>query len=410
MSRVKNEQDPDGLQVYMISDTPMGAYYHYCTQLCNALVECPEIKEVRLLALFEDRKQPGVPPEERVLLDSRIKLEVMGPTGRSRIWRRLAFFRNLFRHLRQVSRSSWSVIHFQTLTGFQILDTILLIIYRIMGIPMVRSVHETTAAERIRIPSCFEQWVGRWQIKLVDALIVHDAGTGQRIQNFLGEKPITVIPHGNYLVFRSFMPKGIEAILPKQDPPVALFLGIKRHKGLEVFIEALRQLQDMRFPMKAVIAGRINPGDEDLIEAIRSLLMAEIRPGYISNTEIWKIYKECDFVVLPYLRGTTSGAVHLAYAFKRPVIVSNLECFHELVIDEKTGLVIPKGDAAALAKAMIHLCERQSDRIRMGEEGFRLASDQQYRWEEISGRTAQVYSNILYQKRTRKMQKFMDGG
>ena len=130
-------------------------------------------------------------------------------------------------------------------------------------------------------------------------------------------------------------------------------------------------------------------------ESIGRLKDVELAPGYISNSDLWKVYEACDMVVFPYLRGTTSGAIHLAYAFRRPVIVSDLECFRDVVVDGETGLVVPRGDSRALADAIRRMCEDTAMRIRMGEEGYRVACSRRYAWDEIARRTGDVYRDVL---------------
>ena len=386
----------------MVLDAPRGAYYHYCAELCNALANHPQVEEIRLVAMFAERHRPGISPEEKELIDPRVAIDVIGPGGRSKLWRYAAFFKNLIRHLKAVSQSPSATVHLQTATGLQPLDIFLLRVYRLLGVPIVRTVHEPTAAERIKVPTRFEAWLGKVQLKTADALIVHDPHTQKRLLDLLEEKRISVsvIPHGNYLMFRKYIPEEKAAEMPRNRPPVALFLGVKRHKGLEVFIRALRELQERGFPIVGRIVGQINPGDEDLVAAIGGLQNARIEPGYLPNAGIWKVHAESDFVVLPYLRGTTSGAVHLAYAFKRPVIASDLDCFKEIVSDGETGFIVPKGDASALAKAMVRICGDRQERTAMGEAGFRRVSSDLYSWERIAGKTAEVYRLAFERKRT----------
>jgi glycosyltransferase involved in cell wall biosynthesis len=389
------------MNLFMILDAPMGAYHHYCSQLCNALVSRRDIAKVRLVPIFSERHRPGISAEEGALLDRRIGLEILGPGGRSKGWRYLTFFKNLFHHLRAVSQTPNSVVHLQTATGLQLLDIALVLFYRFLGIPLVRTLHERTAAERVKIPNRFERWIGEWQIKKADAVIVHDSQTRKELADLFGKEgpPVAVIPHGNYKVFRRYIPSEGDETMPENDPPVALFLGIKKHKGLEPFLQALHLLQEKGFPIKGRIVGRITPGDEALLRAVDRLKNVEVEPGYLPNAEIWRVYAQSDFVVLPYLKGTTSGGVHLAYAFKKAVIASDLACFRELVSDGETGFVVPRGNSSALAEAMIRLCRDRQARRAMGEAGFRRVSSEYYDWEKIAENTASVYALASTRKR-----------
>jgi glycosyltransferase involved in cell wall biosynthesis len=391
-----------GLSVFMVYDIPSGAYYHYCSQLCNALVEQTGIAGVRLTAVFGERGRAEIAPEEKELLHPKVDAGIIIPGAGGKIRRYLGFLLSFFGVKKKIQRSA-SCIHVHTTTGLESLDLLLLFLFRWTGLPVIRTVHELTAAERSRPPTGFQRWMGRLHLKMADAIIVHDERTGELLRGFHGMQgaQITVIPHGNYLVFGKLgKPEGE---VPRPNTyPVVMFFGIKRNKGIEVFVRALRELQDEGYPVRSLIAGRITPGDEDLFESIGQLKNAEVTPGYIPNRDLWRVYDACDMVAFPYLRGTTSGAIQLAYAFKRPVIVSDLECFRDIVIHGKTGLVVPHGDSGALAAAIRQMCRDPDARIRMGEEGYRLACSDRYRWDSIASRTVGVYRDAFLGRRSRQ--------
>jgi len=380
----------------------MGAYHHYCAQLCNALVDRADIDRLALTALFAERHRPGLDPDEQELLDPRVEMVVIGPGGGTKFHRYRLFFSNLLKHLANISNDGHTIVHIHTATGLNLLDLALLLSYKAKGIPIVRTIHELTAAERSALPTGFELWFGRLLLRFASAIIVHDEITKNRVSDMLGKlnREVVVIPHGNYLVFRQFIqtnPPGLPN-LAGSDKPVVLFLGIKRHKGIEVFLNAMRQLQAENFPVKGLIAGRINPGDEDLIDQIKSLQNVELDATYLPNREIWRIYDQADIVVMPYLKGTTSGAVHLAYAFKRPVIVSDIECFRQIVTDGETGSVVPRGNTESLTLAIKRLCEDKTMREAMGMAGFERVSSDDYDWDRIAELTTGLYNRVLYRE------------
>ena len=383
----------------MISDVAVGAYHHYCSQLCNGLVAQPDIDTIRLVSIFGEREHVGVAPEEQKLLHPRVSIEVLGPGTGSKFGRYVLFLHNALGYIKRVIKDPPDVVHIQTPTGNLVLDVGLLLLYRCLRIPIIRTIHEVTAAERSGRPTFVERWIGHGQLRLAHALIVHDAATRQRLHDISAPAiPVSVIPHGNYLFFRTYRQPTKAAAKPRTIP-VALFLGIKRHKGLEVFAKALRQLQNADYPIRAIIAGKVNPGDEDLIESFNNLRIAEVQTGYVPNSQLWRLFELSDMVVLPYLQGTTSGSIHLAYAFKRPVIVSDLPCFQELVTPGKTGLVVPRGDPDALKTALMMLSADPDLRARMGEEGFRVESSPPFDWQHIAAQTAQLYREVATRRR-----------
>src|SRR3546814_8617845 len=59
-----------------------------------------------------------------------------------------------------------------------------------------------------------------------------------------------------------------------------------------------------------------------------------------------------------------------AMAHRLPVIASNVGAIATQVLDDETGLLVPPGDAAALADALERLCRDPELRRKMGDAGF----------------------------------------
>lgn len=382
-------------KVYLIIDMPTGAYLHYCVQLGNALARTGQCT-VRVVSLFENRESPGIPEDERCMFDSGLELDIVGRTARSRSRRCWIFFMNFLRHLQQVRRDQASVVHVHTGTAWPWLDTGLLLVYRLLRIPIVRTIHELTTAERIGEATRIQQAIGILQVKLAQAIITHNQDERDRFVSLLGKpEVVAVVPHGNYLCFRSTQQSQERAMDRTEGPLRILFMGIKRHKGIEVFLEAMKHLMLLGAPVTATVIGRVNAGDEDLLERIRTLPNVLLEAGYVTNQDLEMWYRRHDLVALPYIRGTTSGAVHLAYAFDRPVIASDLPCFRELVIDGETGFVVRAGDAMALIQGIQRALSARFMLRRMGAAGFFNVSRPRYAWDRIAAQTLRVYYRAI---------------
>ncbi|MCC6865912.1 MAG: glycosyltransferase [Ignavibacteria bacterium] len=125
------------------------------------------------------------------------------------------------------------------------------------------------------------------------------------------------------------------------EKKVILFFGfIRDYKGLDLLIEALKYLNDEYI---LLIAGE-NYGDfkkyDEQIDnlGIRKRINMHIR--YIPESEIPVFFSASDVCVLPYRSATQSGITGIAYHFKIPVIVTNVGGLSEMVIENKTGLII----------------------------------------------------------------------
>ena len=74
---------------------------------------------------------------------------------------------------------------------------------------------------------------------------------------------------------------------------------------------------------------------------------------YLSEDERALWFAACDAVVCPYRHATGSGIAADALAFSRPVIGSAVDGLAGIVEEGRSGLLVPPGDAGALAAAMV---------------------------------------------------------
>ncbi len=72
-------------------------------------------------------------------------------------------------------------------------------------------------------------------------------------------------------------------------------------------------------------------------------------------TDIMRSIQEADCVLLPYLSATQSGVLAAAYAGRRYVIASDIGGLRDIVVDGRNGILVPPGDAQALASAVLAL-------------------------------------------------------
>jgi glycosyltransferase involved in cell wall biosynthesis len=73
---------------------------------------------------------------------------------------------------------------------------------------------------------------------------------------------------------------------------------------------------------------------------------------YVPNDRVRLYFSAADVVVLPYLSATQSGIAQIAYNFDKPVIATNVGGLSEVVLDGKTGFIVPPNDPEALAAAI----------------------------------------------------------
>ncbi len=222
--------------------------------------------------------------------------------------------------------------------------------------------------------------------RMADALVVLTRyGRDQLISAGVEEKRIFCIPLGVY--------SSLERHRANTRPEnMLLFFGrIEPYKGLGLLRSAFSTLREMLPDWKLVIAGpgsiadRANTADDARIQIINR---------YLSDQEVARLIPRARLVVLPYLEATQSAVIATAYAFGKPVLVTRVGGLSEMVVQGKTGLVIPPGDADVLARAILHLAKNPRRLKRMGLRA-REYGRRRWSWERISRKHAAMYRVVL---------------
>jgi glycosyltransferase involved in cell wall biosynthesis len=240
-----------------------------------------------------------------------------------------------------------------------------------------------------------ERGSSRWFYEHADGIIYHSSSDVQRAKETFGtevDKPHIVIPHGN---FNESYPNTVtraaardKLSVPAQDRVILCFGFIRRNRGYEHLIEAVRDMERTT----VLIAGKLE--DRDVYEALqrhaRTLPHLRLQGGWIPDDEIQWYFNACDVVVLPYTDITTSGVIPLAYAFSRPVITSDIGGIRD-VVNADTGILVPPGDAAALKKAIERMFAM--DREAMGRRAHAYAK-RELDWDSNARKVKEFYELV----------------
>jgi glycosyltransferase involved in cell wall biosynthesis len=102
-------------------------------------------------------------------------------------------------------------------------------------------------------------------------------------------------------------------------------------------------------------------------------------------------------VVLPYRESDQSGALFVALAFGKPLLLSDVGGFPEIA---RTGAArtFPAGDAAALHRALRELLADAPARAGMARSA-RAAAAGPYSWEHAARLTLALYEQLREQRR-----------
>jgi Glycosyltransferase len=139
------------------------------------------------------------------------------------------------------------------------------------------------------------------------------------------------------------------------DEKIILFFGfIRKYKGLDILLEAMKILKEKKTGIKLLVAGEFYEDKTKYLELIERFGIKEdllLHTDFIPDKEVKYFLCATDCVVQPYRNATQSGVTPLAYHFEKPMIVTNVGGLPS-VVPEKAGLVA-EPDPADLSDKII---------------------------------------------------------
>lgn len=173
-------------------------------------------------------------------------------------------------------------------------------------------------------------------------------------------------------------------VIPLERPAPAperanMILAVGRFvekKGFNVLVEACGQLVESCPRLECVIAGD-GPGRDALQERIQRLgLGSRVRlPGWLPPHGLASLYARAALLAVPSVvaddgdRDGLPNVILEAMAAGLPVVASDLSGIAEAVADGENGLLVPPGDAGALANRLGSLLTDPDRRRVMGDAG-----------------------------------------
>ena len=241
---------------------------------------------------------------------------------------------------------------------------------------------------------------------LTDAIVIHSENVRKELQKQFNPShgKIAVIPHGDYTFAardRRTTPAEAKAWfgVPAGARLILSFGAIRTYKGVPDLIEAfVRVAGAVPDAYLAIVGKPIGIDVEAYREHVRQRGLDHriiFRPGYVAFDDIERCFQAADITVFPYRAIAQSGALQLAYAFAKPVVVTNVGALPETVRDGENGFIVPPSDPPALADALVRLLNL--DRVelsRMGQHSLTLAQTQ-HSWDDIAAQTIKLYTRVL---------------
>ncbi len=247
-------------------------------------------------------------------------------------------------------------------------------------VPMVGTFHASagsSVAYQVAKPGLTRAWK-----KLDVKTAVSDAARDLISRYFPGEYPLT--PNGVEVARFS---EADAAITPTKK---VLFLGrIERRKGLEVLIQAMARLDDTGAELVVAGTGPRERACEALAERLR---VPASFIGRVEEADLASLFRGASVYCAPGLGGESFGIVLIeAMAAEAPVVCSDLPGYR--AVAEPAAVLVPPGDAGALAVAIRRVLEEGSLASELRTRGAARARD--FDWDRLSGEVETLYRKAM---------------
>jgi glycosyltransferase involved in cell wall biosynthesis len=210
---------------------------------------------------------------------------------------------------------------------------------------------------------------------------------------------------GNGVDLRRFDPDALPASATRElrltwgARPSSTVVGtvgrLVQEKGYREFFAAARSVRASH-PDTVFVA--VGPEEPDKSDRLTHEDLADARSAGVvmhgAGVDMPRIHAAFDvFVLASYREGMPRSAIE-ASAMRRPVVATDIRGSREVVADGVTGVLVPVGNADALAGAIRRLLQDRPIRDEMGAAGRRRALER-FDEDAVVARTLSVYERLL---------------
>jgi alpha-maltose-1-phosphate synthase len=273
------------------------------------------------------------------------------------------------------------------------------------GVPLVATVHSLEPLrpwkeEQLGRSYHLTTWMERVALEAADRVIAVSAQSRLEILDNFNIPPERVVVIHNGVDLKTWKPS--QAATARQtygiEGDYILFVGrTTRQKGMVHLLDAMKRVEPgvrlvccTSAPDTPEIEGEIAAKVKETPQCvwINKLLREEHYIELYSNCSVFA----CPSVYEPF------GIINLeAMACERPVVASAVGGIPEVVVPERTGLLVPPASPQALADALNHVLRDRAMARRMGRAGRRRV-EEHFSWSSIAAKTQHMYHELLKEK------------
>lgn len=181
--------------------------------------------------------------------------------------------------------------------------------------------------------------------------------------------------------------------IPQEDKLIGVIGRLSPEKGQIYFLKSFSEVIKSFPRVTALIVGE-GPDENKLKDFCTAKKLDDkvIFTGY--QKDMTSIYKSLDLVVLPSLSEGMPNVALEGMLFGKPVIGTNTGGTPEVIVDKKTGLLVPPEDPHSLARAVLELFKDEKKMKTFSEKGRNLALEN-FSLEKRAKSIVELYRKLL---------------
>ncbi len=240
-------------------------------------------------------------------------------------------------------------------------------------------------------------WIKRRLTRTILKQACHITATSEYLAEAAGRILPAARNHISVIPFGVVVPEEVEPV--RDEGPLRLCF-LKVHLpiyGLDVLMRAMADVVQ-RFPdVHLTIAGE-GPETVAVREMAKSLHLDDKVSfvGWLDNSRIYSFIRKHDLMVMPSRSESFGVAILEAAACGRATLASGVGGVPEVIVEGRTGMMVPPGDSQALADRIVHLAENRDELKRMGLLAHQFVRDK-FAWDKSLDMMASLYDRVIHE-------------
>ncbi len=234
----------------------------------------------------------------------------------------------------------------------------------------------------------------KYNLGNADKILSTSKVMAEEVQIYTG-KEIIITPFG--IDTEVFKPQETKSLFDHKDIVIGTVKTLEANYGIENLIRAFKIIKESNplLPLKLLIVGT---GSQELYlkKVVSELGLEKIATftGFILPDDIPRYHNMITVPVFLSQHESFGVAVLEALACEKPVIVTNVDGFKEIVQDGINGIIVPVGDVEKTAVAIEKLINDKNLRLNLGKKG-REQVIEFYNWKNNILQIVKIYSDLL---------------